>query len=156
MTSDEFDEWVEKRKEWGSNKYGDDHKERYTVLDEMEEILDLLHIHEKGGKDRILKYALNCDNELAKQYILRYYNSIKIKAEEIKECLLILDKMLPDEICSDEKGGERIGLDDGEITELKPTNSPFIKKIKELKSKSIKPIKQNENYFNNEIKESGD
>jgi hypothetical protein len=78
----------------------------------MEEILDLLHIHEKGGKDRILKYALNCDNELAKQYILRYYKSIKEKAEQIKDYLIILDSVLPDEICSDEKGGERIGLDE--------------------------------------------
>ncbi|MFP4457807.1 MAG: hypothetical protein ACLFPS_09135, partial [Clostridia bacterium] len=72
LSQEEMEEWVKKRKRMGVQKYGDAHKKRYTLLDEMEEVLDLEDIHQKGGQDRILAYALE-QEELKKRYIMSAY-----------------------------------------------------------------------------------
>jgi hypothetical protein len=108
LSQEELEEWITKRKRMGTKKYGDAHKKRYTLLDEMEEVLDLEDIHRKGGEDRILKYALEQD-ELKKRYIMNAYDKVREKADELKEAIMVLDRMLPDKVCTDERGGERIG-----------------------------------------------
>jgi len=108
LSQEEFQEWITKRKIMGSKKYGNAHKKRYTMLDEMEKVLDLEDIHQKGGEDRILTYALK-QEELNKRYIMNAYDNVRQKADALKEAIIILDRMLPDEVCTDEKGGERIG-----------------------------------------------
>lgn len=108
LSQEQLEEWITKRRRMGAKKYGDAHKKRYTLLDEMEEVLDLEDIHQKGGSDRILNYALEQD-QLKKRYIMSAYDKVRQKADELKEAIFVLDRMLPDEVCTDERGGERIG-----------------------------------------------
>lgn len=108
LSKDEWLIWERVRREFGREKYGDAHKERYTLLDEMEELFDLTDIHRKGGLDRIYKYAITLDNEQEIVEIMRANNRITDLADELREAIINLDKLLPDKVCSDNVE-ERIG-----------------------------------------------
>lgn len=108
LTEDQWQEWFAARKAVGDKKYQDKHKKRYTLTDIVEELMDALVINDKGGVDRIMEYAETLEDEVKFQYINQMLILITKELHKTINMIRALDEVLPDEICSDEEGGERI------------------------------------------------
>lgn len=91
--------WQVARQDAGTEKYGDDHLKRYGLVDVMEKLLDAKNILMKLH-DRLLH-----DDEIENiDDIQALIKLINMDIEAIKE----FDELLPDKVCTDEKGGDRI------------------------------------------------
>jgi hypothetical protein len=96
LTPKQIDEWRQKRSEIGKLRYGESHLQRYNLVDVMEELLDAINICELG-KER----TLNLHQRLQFDVIIVGLEDFIISCKQA-------DEELPDSICTDEQGGERI------------------------------------------------
>ncbi len=83
-------------------KYGDWDTKRYSLVDVAEELLDVLNILERfENRARAQGYEIDYNQQMR----LR-----KIKDDVFSDLARVrnLDELLPDELCTDENGGERI------------------------------------------------
>ncbi|MGM0409134.1 MAG: hypothetical protein ACQEQF_00110 [Bacillota bacterium] len=113
MSEKEFRKWRQAREAEGDKEYGNSHLGRYGLLDELEELNDLKHIHYKL-LDRIKKEEYQLA-EMAQPYYedykkrMKLYNDIYKLAERLTEKIIELDGYLYTQECTDENGGKRIG-----------------------------------------------
>jgi hypothetical protein len=101
ITLAELEEWRQERARVGQLKYGDWDTKRYNLVDVVEELLDALNILERfENRARVQGLA-----DYNQQMRLR-----KIKDDVFSDLARVrnLDELLPDELCTDENGGERI------------------------------------------------
>jgi hypothetical protein len=101
ITSAELEEWKRERMRVGQLKYGDRDTKRYNLVDVVEELLDALNILERfENRARVQGLA-----DYNQQMRLR-----RIKEDVVSDLARVrsLDELLPDELCTDENGGERI------------------------------------------------
>jgi len=102
ITSAELEEWRQERMRVGQLKYGDRDTKRYSLVDVAEELLDVLNILERfENRARAQGYEIDYNQQMR----LR-----KIKDDVFSDLARVrnLDELLPDELCTDENGGERI------------------------------------------------
>jgi hypothetical protein len=106
LTPQQIKEWRKARMAEGQKRYGDRDLKRYNLVDVTEELLDCLNIlerfdnrarHQNFTDDIILSNAINSTKD----------NLIEAISTAIKQCAF-LDELLPDEMCTDENGDERI------------------------------------------------
>lgn len=102
LTSSDFREWIQARKEAGQKRYGDAHLKRYGLVDIAEELQDSLIIMELF-LDRLTKQGIKVQPEL-KEMIVAFSGLVGMALR----ALLAIDEDLPDEVCTDECGGDRI------------------------------------------------
>ena len=113
MTDEELRSWKQAREAKGDEEYGNSHLGRYGLLDELEELNDLKHIHYKL-LDRIrrdeVQIAQMSQGELEDyRSRIKLYNKIFQLADKLTYKIIELDTYLEDSECTDENGGERIG-----------------------------------------------
>lgn len=102
ITLAELEEWRQERMRVGQLKYGDRDTKRYSLVDVAEELLDVLNILERfENRARAQGYEIDYNQQMR----LR-----KIKDDVFSDLARVrnLDELLPDELCTDENGGERI------------------------------------------------
>ena len=102
ITPGELKEWKQERMRVGQLKYGDRDTKRYSLVDVAEELLDVLNILERfENRARAQGYEIDYNQQMR----LR-----KIKDDVFSDLARVrsLDEILPDELCTDENGGERI------------------------------------------------
>src|SRR5690625_2662623 len=102
LTPEQIEEWRRRRAEVGRRKYGDAHLQRYGLVDVMEELLDAQNIVEL-----LVNRILGTDHAAAvnaQAGVLAIRSALWEMAYELQN----LDKLLPDHVCSDEQGGERV------------------------------------------------
>ena len=101
ITPTELEEWKRERMRVGQLKYGDRDTKRYNLVDVVEELLDALNILERfENRARVQGYV-----DYNQQMRLR-----RIREDVVSDLARVrsLDELLPDELCTDENGGERI------------------------------------------------
>jgi hypothetical protein len=101
ITPTELEDWKRERMRVGQLKYGDRDTKRYNLVDVVEELLDALNILERfENRARVQGLA-----DYNQQMRLR-----RIKEDVVSDLARVrsLDELLPDELCTDENGGERI------------------------------------------------
>ena len=101
ITSAELEEWKRERMRVGQLKYGGRDTKRYNLVDVVEELLDALNILERfENRARVQGLA-----DYNQQMRLR-----RIREDVVSDLAMVrsLDELLPDELCTDENGGERI------------------------------------------------
>ena len=102
ITPTDLENWKRARMSVGQLKYGDRDTKRYNLVDVMEELLDVLNILERfENRAKAQGYEFN-GIEL---YCIR---STERRVRDIIKRLFALDEELPDLLCTDENGGERI------------------------------------------------
>lgn len=102
ITPTELEDWKRARINVGQTKYGDRDTKRYNLVDVMEELLDVLNILERfENRAKAQGYEFN-GLEL---YCIK---STERRVRDIIKRLFALDEELPDSLCTDENGGERI------------------------------------------------
>jgi len=102
LTFSDFREWIQARKEEGQKRYGDAHLQRYGLVDVAEELQDSL-IEMELVLDRLKKQGIKVQPEL-REMIVAFSGLVGMALS----ALLAIDKDLPDEVCTDERGGDRI------------------------------------------------
>ncbi len=113
MSEEEFREWKQIRENNGNKEYGDSHLGRYGLLDELEELNDLQHIHYKlldrirKNEYQVAQMPKHILNDYRKR--MQLYNEIFKISNRLKEKIIELDRYLFDKECTDENGGERVG-----------------------------------------------
>lgn len=95
-------EWRQARDEWGRQKYGDAHMDRYLTVDVAEEILDAITILERL-EERLVRQGVQID-EVPRVLMA----AVRDNLQTAFKYLHMLDRFLPDEVCTDGKGGHRI------------------------------------------------
>lgn len=112
VTFPKLKEWKKARFEDGQKKYKDSHLQRNGPVDVAEEIIDGMNIVELI-QDRIkhqkVKYKVNA-GPIAnpEEAVIEGLNRVNKKLLEAFYLLQQVDCWLPDELCTDEKGGKRI------------------------------------------------
>lgn len=102
LTPEQLHEWRRERRDAGREKYGDSHLERYNLVDVMEELLDAVNIV------KLLQHRLDCAGfELTPEYHAATDDVAHGIAYAV-QAVVNLDRLLPDELCTDERGGDRI------------------------------------------------
>ena len=103
LSDEELQEWAEEKAKVGREKYGDTHLQRYNLVDVMEELIDAINIL-KLLEDRVEK-QLNANIDISE-----FMNFIRAKnyIDSAAKYVIDLDRQLGDELCTDEKGGERV------------------------------------------------
>jgi len=108
LSGREVEEWRKARMEAGREKYHNiDHK-RYGIVDIAEEALDSLNIIER----MIIRWSKDqfpISHRLHSKLIILWF-----LLEQVLEILDEIDRYLPDKVCTDEEGGERIWWSDEE------------------------------------------
>ena len=108
LNTGDIEAWQQERMRVGQQKYGDRDLNRYNLVDVVEELLDVLNIPERfENRARVQGYELN-------GLELYYTKSAERRISEIIKRIFALDEELPDELCTDENGGERIWWGDKE------------------------------------------
>lgn len=102
LKSSDFREWIQARKEAGQKRYGDAHLKRYGLVDVAEELQDSL-IEMELVLDRLKKQGIEIQPEM-KEMIAAFSGLVGMALS----ALLAIDEKLPDEVCTDECGGDRI------------------------------------------------
>jgi len=102
LSDQELEEWQEARKAVGWEKYGEDSYRRYNLVDVMEELMDAEVILERF-QERLVR-----DRYQLAPIDRRTLSTIIENIAEAKFLLMQLDRVLPDHVCTDEAGGERI------------------------------------------------
>lgn len=102
LTAQEVYEWGQSRLRHGQERYGDSHLQRYGLVDVMEELLDaanILHL----TRDR-----LEQQGAWREKPVLDGFSRVRWLIAQTRNYVLMLDRHLTDEVCTDEKGGNRI------------------------------------------------
>ena len=102
LTAAELNAWRQERMRIGQQTYGDRDTGRYNLVDVVEELLDVLNILERfENRAKVQGYELTfTERQLIKE--------IRKLIDDAMVCLMLLDEELPDRLCADENGGERI------------------------------------------------
>jgi len=102
LTAADLTAWRQERMRVGQQRYGDRDSGRYNLVDVVEELLDVLNILERfENRARAQGYGFS---ELQKILL----GITKEKAEVLIGLVQSFDKGIPDDLCTDENGGERI------------------------------------------------
>ena len=102
LRPEEFHEWAWARMEVGRAKYGDAHLHRYGLVDVVEELLDaanILHL----TSDRLQQQGA-----WREKPVLDGFSRVRWMIAQARDYVLMLDRHLPDHVCTDERGGTRI------------------------------------------------
>jgi hypothetical protein len=102
ISESEFMDWAEKKRKVGKEEYGDSHRDRYGLVDFVEEILDAAHILDLYFERLVKENARNFD--LIKEEGLNAVENL----EELVKSARKMDAMTDDRHCTDGEGGERI------------------------------------------------
>ena len=102
LSESDFEAWRKARMDEGQKRYGDRDTGRYNLVDVAEELLDVVNIMERF-ENRVRVQGYRTD-DLDNFFIRR----IKGKAFDLLKAITVLDEYLPDELCTDENGGDRI------------------------------------------------
>ena len=97
----ELAEWGKARMEAGREKYHSIDHDRYNLLDVAEELIDAANIVKR------LEHHLG-EELLSRRDVELRLEHLKSSLEHALNDLAYLDRALPDEICNDEEGGDRI------------------------------------------------
>lgn len=102
LTTQEIEEWRAARLEAGRAKYGDDHLDRYTVVDIVEEILDA-----RNMLPFLLERMTRAGHRLSDR-VAEEFKALGDALWSAQEAARWLDGHLPAEVCTDGKGGNRV------------------------------------------------
>lgn len=108
INNEEFGKWKKKREEMGNREYGDDHLQRYNLLDELEELNDMMHIHEKM-LNKVMAYEEETGEKVIDNELYFRFRLLQDLASKMKETIYKMDLLMPQELCEDDLGGERVG-----------------------------------------------
>ena len=97
-------DWAEARWQHGKKTYGDDHLQRYNCVDIMEELIDAVNISQLLIERM---EAAGVDMEKTSAFWAEYEAFANAMSDVMLQ-VARLDKLLPEELCTDEKGGERV------------------------------------------------
>lgn len=104
LTPEQIEQWRQARLEAGQSRYGDAHLQRYGLVDVMEELLDASNILTLF-MDRV-REGMVSDTQRA-EIAMRVYTA-KVSLGFVANLISGLDSIVPDELCTDERGGARI------------------------------------------------
>ena len=104
LTPEQIEQWRQARLTAGLAKYGVAHMQRYGLVDVMEELLDAKNILTLF-MDRV-REGMVPDTQRA-DIAMRVYTA-KVSLDSVARQILDLDAIVPDDLCTDERGGERI------------------------------------------------
>ena len=104
LTPEQIEQWRQARLTAGLVKYGAAHMQRYGLVDVMEELLDAKNILTLF-MDRV-REGMVPDTQSSD--IAIYVYTAKVWLGLVENLISDLDSMVPDELCTDERGGERI------------------------------------------------
>lgn len=107
LTKVDISAWQKARLKKGQEKYKDSHLKRYSLVDVMEELLDAQNILALGI-ERITKNMKSNKDALKYAPALFESNTLWNRINSAIEDIIELDQKLPDDVCTDEKGGLRI------------------------------------------------
>jgi hypothetical protein len=99
LTPEQIEAWRQARMAEGQKIYGDRDLKRYNCVDVMEELLDCLNILERLD-NRAQHQGFDANIYEIRRLITQVGDAIL--------CLRSLDNRLPDSMCTDENGGQRI------------------------------------------------
>lgn len=102
ITSAELEEWKRERMRVGQLKYGDSDLKRYGMVDIVEELMDAANIlvrFENRAKVQGYEFA---------PWQTESIERLKAGINEAFRAVVALDQNIPDSLCTDENGGERI------------------------------------------------
>lgn len=106
LTEGQLTEWRVARMDAGRSKYGNAHMHRYGCVDIAEELQDARNIAMLTGA-RVYRQL---DDPGVKLQAIRLLRIFADRMDEAMALLQEIDVLLPDEVCSDEQGGERIWI----------------------------------------------
>lgn len=104
LTPEQIEQWRQARLTAGLAKYGVAHMQRYGLVDVMEELLDANNILTLF-MDRV-REGMVPDTQRAD--IAIYVYTAKVWLGFVASLISGLDSIVPDELCTDERGGARI------------------------------------------------
>lgn len=104
LTQKQFEQWRQARFDAGQSRYGDAHLQRYGLVDVMEELIDADNILALFV-DRV-REGMVTDTQ-RDEIAARLYTA-KVVLGFLASLILSLDSVVPDDLCTDERGGERI------------------------------------------------
>ena len=96
--------WRRARLTAGQDRYGDAHLQRYGTVDVMEELLDAVNITNLL-EERVKQAGMSGDQE---QEILESIEMFQQGIVRLTYIVYRLDTLLPDAVCTDERGGKRV------------------------------------------------
>jgi len=104
LSNEELTQWEMARFESGYEKYQRSHLNRYGTVDTMEELIDakniLALVHDRAERTWLTD---------AKKWEVQIHVELLIKQLVFLQMALKgFDRVLPDEVCSDEKGCDRV------------------------------------------------
>ena len=104
LTQAQFEQWRQARFDAGQSRYGDAHLQRYGLVDVMEELMDA---------DNILTLFMyrvreSMATDTQRDEIAARIYTIKVVLGFLASLVRELDSVVPDDLCTDERGGERI------------------------------------------------
>lgn len=102
LSPDDWEKWRRARDEHGRRKYGSAHLDRYNVVDIAEELLDAHTI-----TDRLMDRVARQGEEAAVR-VAFLVASFRACVDACMRLLREIDRILPDEVCTDGQGGQRI------------------------------------------------
>lgn len=106
LTTKNLNDWLNTRLKNGQRKYKDSHLKRNGIVDCMEELLDLINILNLHNRDR-----WNQKNYFfISKGIPHHFALIKENCRNIIDHLKNIELLLNDNELTDEKGGERIWI----------------------------------------------
>ncbi len=111
LTNEQIEEWRQARMKIGEKRYEDTHLGRYNLVDVMEEILDALNI--------LVRLSNRCfkQNRFLPQKAVSELYSLTNMLDFTIQNVQMADKEIPDELCTDEEGGERVWWNEYDSTE---------------------------------------
>lgn len=102
LTAAELIEWRQERMRIGRERYGERDTGRYNLVDVVEELLDVLNILVRlENRARVQGYEFSWI-EIATLV------GLKNETRNLIDNIALLDKRMPDRLCTDENGGKRI------------------------------------------------
>lgn len=107
LTSEQIDQWRQARLEAGQAQYSDAHLNRYGLVDIMEEVLDAVNILGLWA-ERLNKAGFSGKDVTNPDNFVGLLENIIRGIEDVGNWVIELDEYLPDDLCTDERGGNRI------------------------------------------------
>ena len=102
LTQDRVTAWRRERMRVGQERYGDSDLKRYGMVDIVEELMDAANILDRFlNRARVQGYEFN-------GWQKGRIEKVKDDISDAFRSVVSLDKELPDDLCTDENGGERI------------------------------------------------
>lgn len=108
VSHEDLKSWGNARLKAGRARYGNAHLRRYGVVDIMEELLDAQNIACLLW-ERARQGGLTVEQE---DEIYDAIETLQVGLDRLSYVLYRLDRLLPDELCTDEQGGHRIWWSD--------------------------------------------